>query len=210
MAFWTKDDSSPGGGEVAQPSNIEMLVVQAQGGDQRAFERLYATYRDPINRYLVRMVGHDGVGCELTQEVFLKAWRGLHELRTPARFAAWLYSIALNCARTYQRHYSHMQTVPLDVYIEAGGGPSVEGPEEGFEKAELLQLALAQVSPVYRSCLILYVIEELPQQQVAERLNIKGNCVSKYVSRGKEELRQIYHQLLRDQSEGLPKGRRGR
>ena len=86
----------------------------------------------------------------------------------------------------------------------------MEGPEEGVERAELLQLALAQVSPTYRSCLILYVIEGLPQPQIAERLNIKETCVSKYVSRGKEELRQIYGRLLRDLDDGQEKGRKGR
>lgn len=210
MANWTKNRSSSKRDDVDQSLSEDVLVMRAQGGSQRAFELLYVRYNDQITRYLSRMVGNDGVGCELTQETFLKAWSGLPGLRTPACFVSWLYRIALNCAHNYQKRLKHMQMVPLDVYSSGGEVFSVEGPEEGVERAELLQLALAQVSPMYRSCLILYVIEELPQQQIAQRLNIKENCVSKYVSRGKEELRQIYYQQLIGQSSVREKGRKGR
>ncbi len=213
MASWTGDGSSVERGNVDPPPGVEALVVRAQGGDQQAFETLYTYFSGQINRYLGRMVGHDGIGCELTQEAFLKAWSALPGLRTPALFVPWLYRIALNCARYYQKRLGHIQVVPLDESDGCDEGLSVEGPEEGVEKAELLQIALSQVSPVYRSCLILYVIEELSQRQIAERLNIKESCVGTYVSRGKEELRQIYHQLQRGQStEGAQqsRGRRGR
>lgn len=210
MAYGTENGSSSNGDAIDQSLSVDTLVIRAQGGNQAAFEALYARYNDQIHHYLSRMVGNDGVGCELTQEVFLKAWSALPGLRTPALFVRWLYRIALNCARDYQKRVKHMQVVPLDVCTQGEDALSVEGPEEGVERAELVQLALARVSPMYRSCLILYVIEELPQQQIAERLNIKEVCVSKYVSRGKEELRQIYNQMMREQSKAQVKGRRGR
>ncbi|GAC1346306.1 MAG: RNA polymerase sigma factor RpoE [Ktedonobacteraceae bacterium] len=209
MAHKTTGSSSSERDDIDQFLSEDVLVTRAQGGSPRAFEILYARYNDQITRYMIRMVGNDGVGCELTQETFLKAWSALPELRTPAFFVRWLYRIALNCARNYQKRHQYMQMVPLEVCGSGGGALSVDGPEEGVERAELLQLALAQVSPMYRSCLILYVIEGLPQQQIAERLNIKENCVSKYVSRGKEELRQIYYQQLKGQSGVQKNGRKG-
>ena len=72
------------------------------------------------------------------------------------------------------------------------------GPEEEVEETELLKIALARVSPTYRPCLILYVIEEFSQRQIAEMLQIKESSVGKYVSRGKEELRQIYRRLANE------------
>lgn len=210
MAFWTGHSSRGESGQSSQPPGVEALVVQAQGGDQQAFETLYTYYNGQINRYLGRMVGHDGIGCELTQEVFFKAWTALPSLHSPARFLPWLYRIALNCARYHQKRTGHIQVVPLDESVEGNDELSVAGPEEGVEKTELLQAALSQVSPVYRSCLILYVIEELPQREIAQRLNIKESCVSQYVSRGKEELRQIYYQLQRGQNGKNGRTRHGR
>jgi len=165
-----------------------------------AFEVLYERHNDRICHYLMRMVGNDGVGCELAQETFLKAWEGLPGLRAPARFAGWLYRIATNCAYDYQHKARHISLVPWDVYREREEEMSVSGPEEQVEETELLKLALARVSSTYRPCLILYVVEGLPQRKIAELLNIKESCVSKYVSRGKEDLRQIYHRLAKEQS----------
>ena len=196
--------------EDADQSLNVALVIRAQEGNQQAFEMLYARYSGQINRYLSRMIGNDSVGCEITQEVFIKAWSALPDLRTPAQFVNWLYRIAFNCARDYQKQSNRMPQVSLDVYVPGEEAFSVEGPEGSVEKSDLLQHALAQVSPTYRSCLILYVIEELSQRQIAKLLNIKESSVGKYVSRGKEELRQIYHQLLREQSSAPAKGRKGK
>jgi RNA polymerase sigma-70 factor (ECF subfamily) len=165
-----------------------------------AFEALYERYNRPICRYVSRMVGNDGVGCELTQETFLKAWKALPSLRAPERFTSWLYRIATNCALTSQQHARQLQMVPWEVVSHYSERLTIPGPEEQVEETELLKLALARVSPTYRPCLILYVIEELPQQQIADLLKMKEALVSKYVSRGKEELRQMYHRLLKEAS----------
>jgi RNA polymerase sigma-70 factor (ECF subfamily) len=181
------------------------LVLRARDGDQLAFEVLYERYNDRICRYLTRMTGNDGVGCELTQEVFLKAWEALLSLRDPSRFTSWLYRIATNRAYNYQQHTKLVHTIPWEEYATGAETPSAAGPEQQVEETELLKLALARVSATYRPCLILYVIEELSQRQIAELLQIKESCIGKYVSRGKEELRQIYRRLA-DVPDSLPRG----
>jgi len=206
MSYRTRDTSSSESDDFSAEES--QLAVRAQGRDQIAFEALYERYNDQICRYLIRMIGNDGVGCELTQETFLRAWEALPGLRDPARFAGWLYRIATNCAYTYQHRARHLHLVPWSAAEGGQEEPSIAGPEEQVEETELLELALAHVSPTYRPCLILYVVEELPQRKIAELLKIKESCVSKYVSRGKEELRQIYHRLVRDQRI-VTKGGRG-
>jgi len=156
------------------------------------------------------MVGNDGIGCELTQEVFLKAWEALLSLRDPSCFASWLYRIATNRAYNYQQHAKLLRVIPLDEYALRAEIPSIAGPEEQVEETELLKLALARVSPTYRPCLILYVVEEYSQRQIAELLDIKENCIGKYVSRGKEELRQIYRRLANEPDTTRRGGKRGR
>jgi len=185
------------------------LVLRARDGDQLAFEVLYERYNDRICRYLTRMTGNDGVGCELTQEVFLKAWEALLGLRDPSRFASWLYRIATNRAHNYQQHIKLVHTIPWEEYATGAETPTVAGPEQQVEDIELLRQSLARVSPTYRPCLILYVIEEFSQRQIAALLQIKESCIGKYVSRGKEELRQIYHRLANEQSSSVRGGKRG-
>lgn len=187
------------------------LVIQAQEGEQPAFEVLFERYNDRICRYMSRMVGDDGIGCELTQEVFLKAWEALPGLRDPSRFASWLYRIATNRAYNYQQHARLLHLIPWEEYAmktEAGNN-SIAGPEEQVEEAELLKLALARVSPTYRPCLILYVVEEYSQRQIAELLQIKEASIGRYVSRGKEELRQFYWRLTDESELSIRGGKRG-
>jgi RNA polymerase sigma-70 factor, ECF subfamily len=185
------------------------LVLRAQGGDQLAFEVLYERYNNRICRYLSRMIGNDGTGCELTQEVFLKAWEALLSLRDPLRFASWLYRIATNRAYNYQQHAKLLHMIPWEEYAMKEETPSIAGPEEQVEEKELLKLALARVSPTYRPCLILYVVEEYSQRQIAELLQMKESSIGRYVSRGKEELRQIYRRLENESELSIRGGKRG-
>lgn len=202
MAYWSEPDSSSGKMNNDQIFNEETLVIRAQQGNQQAFEMLYAHYNEQINRYVSRMIGDNHAGSEITQETFFRAWSGLPGLRTPALFTSWLYRIASNCTHDYQKRQRRFLQVPLDSYpAQYEDALSIASPEKHVEDRELLQMALAQVSPTYRACLILYVIEELSQRQIAERLNIKETSVGKYVSRGKEELRQIYQRLLGGKSD---------
>jgi RNA polymerase sigma-70 factor (ECF subfamily) len=179
------------------------LVAQARSGDALAFEKLFGRYNHQICVYLIRMVGSDGVGCELAQETFLKAWQALPSLRDEASFVSWLYRIATNVAHD---HLRQARGIPWLSWEEEKIGEAIPGPEERVEETELLKVALAQVSLTYRACLILYVVEELPQREIAERVGIKESCVSKYVGRGLEDLRQIYIQLVYEQS--ISKGRK--
>ncbi len=207
MEYDSRDAPSSESGSTSDERN---LVLRAQGGDQLAFEALYERYNDRVCCYLIRMVGNDGIGCELTQEVFLKAWEALLSLRDPSCFASWLYRIATNRAYNYQQHAKLLRVIPLDEYALRAEIPSIAGPEEQVEETELLKLALARVSPTYRPCLILYVVEEYSQRQIAELLDIKENCIGKYVSRGKEELRQIYRRLANEPDTTRRGGKRGR
>jgi RNA polymerase sigma-70 factor, ECF subfamily len=186
-------------------SDERELVVRAQKGDQLAFEKLYERYNSRISRYLIRMVGNDGIGCELTQETFLKAWEALLSLRDPEHFASWLYRIATNRAYDYQSHARLLQTIPWETYIEESETLSISGPERLIEENELMKLVLARISSTYRPCLILYVIENMPQRQIASLLSMKLSSVSKYVSRGKEEFRQIYYRMIEETKEGQEK-----
>lgn len=196
-----KVDGPPENGTSNSILDESELVLRAQRGDQLAFEKLYERYNSRISHYLIRMVGDDGVGCELTQETFIKAWEALLSLRDPARFASWLYRIATNRAYNYQNHARLIRTIPWEEYAEQSADLSISGPERLIEETELMKLVLARVSPTYRPYFILYVIEKRSQKEIAHLLGTRLSSVSKYISRGKEEFRQIYYRMVNDMQE---------
>jgi RNA polymerase sigma-70 factor (ECF subfamily) len=176
----------------------EELVLLAQAGDTSAFETLFLRYYGPVQRYVVRMVGNEATGYELTQETFLKAWQALPGLRAETRFVGWLYRIATNVTRDHQRRARLISWLPWDIF-QTHEEAALAGPEARFAENDLLKTALAQVSLRYRACVVLYIVEELPQALVAERLGLKASYVSNYVRRGLDELRAIYTRLEREQ-----------
>jgi RNA polymerase sigma-70 factor (ECF subfamily) len=146
------------------------------------------------------MVGNDEVGYELAQETFLKAWERLVSLHNSSSFASWLYRIATNITNDYQRRERRFHWLPWEEAkkFEAGEERSWVGLEKQFVESEVVRQALARVSQRYRTCLILYDVEGLSQREIAERLEMKENCVSKYISRGREQFRQMYYLLIKE------------
>lgn len=82
---------------------VEILVRSAMGGDHRSFEQLAAIHHGGIFRMIYARIQSLSDAEDLTQEVFLKAFRNVKTLRSPELFRAWLYRIALNGVTDYRR-----------------------------------------------------------------------------------------------------------
>ncbi|HEU0001630.1 MAG TPA: RNA polymerase sigma factor [Ktedonobacteraceae bacterium] len=173
------------------------VVELARTGDKAAFDRLYQHFYVPISKYLAHMVGDDEEGNDLAQETFLKAWQSLSGIRDGLRFHSWLYRIATNTALDHLRRRkfrcsrwesSGEDGLPAKMYVS--------GPEEHVAEMEHIQQALAHVSLKYRSCLILQLVVNLSQREIAASLKISEKSVSIYVSRGSEQFRLAYQHLL--------------
>ena len=174
------------------------VVEQARIGDELAFDRLFQQYNARICTYLGRMVGNDEEGRDLAQETFIKAWQALASIKDETYFDTWLYRIATNVAIDHLRRrkfrWLQRKNHEEDDALEYISG-STPGPEEQFAETEQMQQALAQVSLKYRSCLLLQLIADLTQREIAASLHISEKSVSIYVSRGIEQLRQAYERL---------------
>jgi RNA polymerase sigma-70 factor, ECF subfamily len=181
---------------IGEPDELARLVQLARLGDDVAFEQLYLRrYRD-ICSFLIHLVGNEDVGRDLTHDTFLKAWQELSRLRDVSRFDSWLYRIARNMAWNWLQRQRIVQWLPLHEQKEASHllQMSVTGFEHTVEERVLLKEALARVTPQYRECVILQVVLGMPQTKIAALLGLSRESVSKYVSRGLEQLRQAYAQ----------------
>jgi RNA polymerase sigma-70 factor, ECF subfamily len=183
------------------------VAEQAMAGDKLAFDTLFEYYNARICIYLAHIVGDEEEGRDLAQETFLKAWQGIRSLHNQARFDTWLYRIATNTAIDHLRRrkirWSHWENNEND---DAPACMSISGPEEQVAEAEHIRQALAQVSLKYRTCLLLQLVADFSQRQIAASLNISEKSVSIYVSRGCEQFRRAYQQLLRTNEQSLKEG----
>jgi RNA polymerase sigma-70 factor (ECF subfamily) len=173
------------------------LVERAREGESAAFTALFEHFNARIFRYLERVVGNAEIGRDLTQETFIAAWRALPGLQDSQSFSAWLYRIATNMARLHLRRARLIRWLPWGAPETsiAGAHLSLVDPEEQVGQSEFVRLALAELAPKYRICLLLQLEGGFSQREIAQLLGINEKSVSANISRGRQQFRQVYLRL---------------
>jgi RNA polymerase sigma-70 factor, ECF subfamily len=186
---------SPGGD--LSPVELVALVASAQAGDRSAFATLFLQFNARICTYLAQLIGDNDVGRDLAQDTFVAVWRALPEMRDTTRFVPWLYRIATNTARSHQRHARIVHWLPWSSSSPSAELPSLttSGPEQHAGESELVMLALSQLAPQHRTCLLLQIEAGFSQREIAGMLDISEKAVSAYVSRGREQFRREYRRM---------------
>jgi RNA polymerase sigma-70 factor (ECF subfamily) len=152
------------------------------------------------------MISESGDAADITQDVFLKAFRGIRGFRRGSSLKTWLYRIAvreaLNHRRWLWRH--HRQQASIDAQ-PVEGHAVIEIEDEGrtpFEEAashevqHAVQQALRGVPEVFRSAVILRDLEGMAYEEVAEVLDVSVGTVKSRILRGRRLLRDILEPLL--------------
>jgi RNA polymerase sigma-70 factor, ECF subfamily len=182
------------------------LVHELQAGSETAFDWLVTHYHAPVYNLILSMLGDTSDAADGSQEVFLKAFRGIRKFRQGSSLKTWLYRIAIREALNHKRWFKrHLQK---NVSIDAE-------PAEGQARIEILDLgatpfeqlasheiqvavqdALQQVPDVFRSAVILRDLEGLSYEEVAEVLECSVGTVKSRILRGRRALKEILEPLL--------------
>src|SRR5205809_4785442 len=182
------------------------LVHELQAGSQTAFDWLVTHYHAPVYNLIRGMLGDTSDAADGTQEVFLKAFRGIRKFRQGSSLKTWLYRIAireaLNQKRWFKRHLQ--KNVSIDAEPEEGQArfeipDACSTPFEqlaAHEIQEAGQGALQQVPEAFRSAVILRDIEGLSYEEVAEVLECSVGTVKSRILRGRRALKEILEPLL--------------
>lgn len=166
------------------------LAARAKEGDRAAFERLAGLYWQEVFRMLYFRVSNAADAEDLCQEVFLKAYTRLASLRNPESVRAWLYGIALNQARDFQRKQrlrAYFRTASLEDGREnaaqAAGGPSAL--EAAASKDFWRQVAkFCQSLPrSQREVFTLRYLDDLTIPEIAQAMHISESAVKTHLYR---------------------------
>jgi RNA polymerase sigma-70 factor (ECF subfamily) len=184
------------------------LVHELQAGSETAFDWLVTHYHAPVYNLILGMLGDTSDAADGTQEVFLKAFRGIRNFRQGSSLKTWLYRIAIREALNHKRWFKrHLQkNVSIDAKPEEGKA-HIEIEDLGatpFEQLAALEIqvavhgALQQVPDVFRSAVILRDLEGLSYEEVAEVLECSIGTVKSRILRGRRALREILEPLLEE------------
>jgi RNA polymerase sigma-70 factor (ECF subfamily) len=163
------------------------LVVQAQGGDHAAFERLALAVSDRVHGVAFNILRDRDRAEDATQQTLLAVWRDLPQLRDPARFEAWVYRIAVRAchaeARRSRRWLSVVAPWSEDVPTVLDTDLEAVADRDQFERA------FRRLSMDQRTVIVLHHFLGLTIEQVAETVGVSDGTVKSRLSRACAKLR---------------------
>lgn len=176
------------------------LISRAQNGDMMAFRQLVEQHRRNVYYLALDLSGHPQDAEDLTQEVFIRAFRFLGNFRGDAKFGSWLYRITVN-SYTGSRRKKQMRNVPLqNTNSETAASPETflvdtgtANPEDAAAAGDIQQhirQALVQLSPRERTVFVLRHYCEMPLRDIAETLDIAEGTVKSLLFRAIKRLQK--------------------
>ncbi len=149
----------------------ENLVRRAQQHDQAALTQIYEENFDRIYRYIVLKIGERTEAEDMTQQVFLKAFRSISSFKyKKVPLSSWLYRIAHNQIVDHLRRKSKRATVPLNESLADGGSDPKLEVERDFDIKRLVS-ATKQLTGAQQEVISLRFAGELTIRQVAGVMN---------------------------------------
>ena len=181
----------------------QALVERARGGDQAAFGLLMERYERQVYRQALGLVGHPEDAADVTQEVFLKVWKGLPAFQGDSALSTWLYRLTGNAAiDLIRREKKRRGDLSLDDgergWDSQPADPS-DTPPRHLERQELRQAVawgLEQLSPEHRQILVLREINGASYQQIGQILSLPPGTVKSRVARARLALAKLLREAL--------------
>jgi RNA polymerase sigma-70 factor (ECF subfamily) len=175
----------------------EELVARSRTGDAESFNELISRWERPIYALAYRVIGREEDARDVTQETFLRAFRGLAAFKGQAKFSSWLYRIALNLCRDWIRRKkrSPMATLPEDIELEdlasdTGPTETVEDLVSRRELSELVEAAMARLPEEQRTAIILKEYHGMTFQEIADLQGCPLSTVKTRLYQGLSVLRR--------------------
>jgi RNA polymerase sigma-70 factor (ECF subfamily) len=178
------------------------LIIQAQKGDQSAFEELVYRYDRNVLSVAMKYANDEDDAKDLYQEVFIRVYRGLKNFRFQSEFSTWLFRITTNVCLTYKSRSKEHLRVSINKNMDDEeselstteeliyDGSSPEEISSGTDLGEIVNAAVESLSPKQRMTFILKHYEGYKIREIAEMLNCKEGTVKKYLFDAIKNLRK--------------------
>ena len=170
------------------------LVTRACQGDQEAFRLIFERYSRPVLSFIYDMVQDREAAEELTQETFVRAYRGLRGLREDAKLSTWLFGIAKNVARESLRsRMQHDRRVEFDdesVLNLSDTRPAPVSQLLDKELNRLIQRSLSALDEDKRLVFTLKVFHQCSYEEIAEITGFSVPKLKTDLHRARSEMRR--------------------
>ena len=159
------------------------MVRLARNGDRQAFSELVSRRQAWIRNLMRRSCGNAVLADDLSQQVFLQAWKALPQLQDPARFGPWLKRLAINTWLQHARRHDPVRDAD-ELRDQAAGS------DDAARIAMDLDAALATLTHDARLCIVLAYHAGMTHDEIASLTDIPAGTVKSHIRRGTLRLRE--------------------
>lgn len=154
-------------------------------GDPGAFDELVRTTHRPVYSLVWRIVGNAEDAADVTQDVYVRAWRGLKSFRGDANLATWLYRVATNTALTHVKSRAR-QGIPVEP-DELPEVPTSDGSDERAD-ADAMERSLRALTPAARAVVVLKDVYGWSCEEIAREMETTEGAVKVRLFRARQRL----------------------
>ncbi|MCB2204072.1 sigma-70 family RNA polymerase sigma factor [bacterium] len=187
----------------APPLTVEtgddVLITRFQAGDEDAFRILLERYSERIRNLVFSVLHNPDLIDDVTQDVFIKAYRALPRFRFDASFYTWLYRITINHCRDIMRKQKLRRSLSLNTLLEVRDKEltaKTSVPPVDTDTKEWIQRGLQRLPEKYRTPVILKDMEGFSYEEMAEIMQCELGTVKSRLSRGRSMLRSWLQPIL--------------
>ena len=172
----------------ASDTPTAQLVERARRGDERAYEAVYRRYVGRVYAVSLRMCGDAQMAEEITQDTFVKAWRGLDRFRGDSQFTTWLHRITVNLVLQNRRSLGRRAAKEEATDDVDGLGRSVRPAQTGTKID--LERAIAGLPAGARDVIVLRDVQGYKYREVADMLGVAVGTVKAQVHRARKMVQE--------------------
>ncbi|HEY7307606.1 MAG TPA: sigma-70 family RNA polymerase sigma factor [Bryobacteraceae bacterium] len=182
------------------------IIEKARAGDSAAFNQMVLAYRKRILGTISRLIGRPEDVEDVAQEVFVRLYYSLDQLRTAEVFEPWLYRLTVNASYDYLRRVrrrgesrmadlSEQQVLMAD---SAAGGKKQAEDRQKAQIRELVDALFRYVSEEDRLLLTLKEVEGLSLKELEQVYGVNENALKVRLFRARQRVLKAYHAALAD------------
>lgn len=176
------------------------LIEKARSGDDAAFNQIVQAYRKRILGTIARTIGRPEDVEDVGQEVFLRLYYSLDQLRTQEVFEPWLYRLTVNAAYDYlrkqkRRKESRMSDMSEQQVMMADARQGEKADNEGKRRTKIRELVsslLSKISEEDRILLTLKEVEGLSLKELEDVYHVKENALKVRLFRARQRVLKAF------------------
>lgn len=169
----------------------DQTLVALRQGDHQAYRAIYYTYKGSIEFFLLKLLRSEDYAAELTQNIFVNLWEKRETIDSRKSIKSFLFAVAKNSALNYFRHLKVKDRYIRHEMHNEGLDYNSDDEMIARETAYIIEIAISRMPPKRRQVFKMSRYENMSNEEIAEKLNMKKLTVASHIAQAVKEIREL-------------------